>query len=303
MRRGGIRHFLVASLASFFVAVACLALASDRKSVAFYAGEQVRLRAHFDSVVTELRSRDVSWLSDAQRRARAVTVAQLLAYRNRDLFPHNHATNGASPVFRDAHGTLCAMAHLIASTGRQDIVEMVARSDNTAPMARLARDGGVAAWLDSVGLTVAEAERIQPTYGPPPKPTFLDRYAYFIPNVLFGIPAGLTAYANFTASDSVHHPRLAVGGLVAGARATGVGWLEYRLSDSGDRYSNRAHLAGAVNMAAGLTSVFSVIYKAGRVQRATPDSASRGGRDLSFHLAVWPTPSTAALIATGRLRF
>lgn len=126
-----------------------------------------RLQAHFDSVDTELRARDVSHLSPAQRRARIQLVTWLRDYRAGALFPLNDGvSNRAVPIFRDSRGVLCAMAYLIERSGRADIVDDVAAIRNTATIAELADDPRLIAWLDSTGLTLDEAVRIQPEYGP-----------------------------------------------------------------------------------------------------------------------------------------
>jgi hypothetical protein len=60
------------------------------------------------------------------------------------------------------------MAHLISESGRDDIVRLVERTRNNATVLELAADPVIgpvlAAWLDEAGLTVAEAQRIQPSY-------------------------------------------------------------------------------------------------------------------------------------------
>ena len=68
------------------------------------------------------------------------------------------------PFFRDGQGALCAMAYLIERSGRRDLVDRVALTRNNAFIAELANDPELRVWLDSVGLTVTEAARIQPTY-------------------------------------------------------------------------------------------------------------------------------------------
>jgi hypothetical protein len=124
-----------------------------------------RLRAHFDSVDVELREATVLHLNPLQRSARATLIGWLREYREAGRFPRNHRFVGrAIPFFRDSGGALCAMAYLIERTGRRDLVDRVALTRNNAFIAELADDPALRAWLDSVGLSVAEAGRIQPTY-------------------------------------------------------------------------------------------------------------------------------------------
>ncbi len=134
------------------------------------AREIVRLQAHFDSVGRELRSRDVSHLSREQQSARSELVAWLSDYRSAAAFPLNDGVSPrAVPIFRDSRGVLCAMAYLIQRSGRADIVGDIAAARNTATIHQLSDDQRLVAWLDSAGLTVDEAARIQPWYGPPPE--------------------------------------------------------------------------------------------------------------------------------------
>jgi hypothetical protein len=128
--------------------------------------EVTRIRAHFDSVLTELTSRDVSSLSASQRSNRARLTLALANYRERGVFPHNYDFPGQSvPYFVDRKtGTLCAVAHLLASTGRRDIVDRVARQNNNVWVVELAGDTALATWLDANGITLDEAARIQVPY-------------------------------------------------------------------------------------------------------------------------------------------
>lgn len=73
------------------------------------------------------------------------------------------------PVFVDEHGTLCAVGYLIARSGRMDLVRRIARSRNYATVRELADDAELTDWLRGAGLSVAEAARIQPFYGPIPE--------------------------------------------------------------------------------------------------------------------------------------
>ena len=140
------------------------------KTAAARETEVRRIRVHFDSVERELLARDVSHLTAAQRVARVRHIRTLHLYRERGIFPVNRDFPGQMvPYFVDATGRLCAVAHLLATSGRRDIVDRVAARRNNAWVAELADEPGLATWLDSAGLTLEEAARIQVPYaGPPP---------------------------------------------------------------------------------------------------------------------------------------
>jgi hypothetical protein len=137
--------------------------------------EIARIRAHFDSVLAELPRRDISRLGGAQRARRAELLATLRTYRDRGEFPHNYDFPGrAVPYFVDRMtGTACAVGHLLASSGRRDIVDRVAAASNNVYVAQLATDSAFTSWLDAHGLTLAEAAWIQVPYveDPVPAPT------------------------------------------------------------------------------------------------------------------------------------
>lgn len=128
-----------------------------------------RIQQHLATVEQELRLRDVSHLSPAQRAARRRAIARLQQYRNAGRFPHNHDfPNRRVPYFVDTHGTLCAMAYLIAESGHRELVDAVARARNNATVFELAADPtlgpALADWLARNGMTVEEAARVQPAY-------------------------------------------------------------------------------------------------------------------------------------------
>jgi len=133
----------------------------DRRTV-----EIRRIHSHFDSVLTELPARDLSTLTSAPRARRSALLATLRAYRDRGEYPRNYDfPKQAVPYFVDREtGTLCAVAHLLASTGRRDIVDRIARVDNNILVPELASDTAFSSWLDANGLTLAEAARIQVPY-------------------------------------------------------------------------------------------------------------------------------------------
>lgn len=159
------RRSLVTFAAFAGIALGATALVGAKRERSFEAREIVRLRAHFDSVLIELRTRDVSALRPEQRAARNVHIARLREYRDAGVFPRNLVSRDATPVFVDPLGTHCAMGYLIARSGRTDIVNRIASTRNLARIPELADDRALIAWLDSAGLTVAEAARIQPSYG------------------------------------------------------------------------------------------------------------------------------------------
>jgi hypothetical protein len=129
--------------------------------------EVARLRAHFDSVDAELRHAKALQLTPSQRVARATLIGWLREYRDAGRFPRNDRfPELAMPFFRDRHGARCAMAYLIERSGRRDLVDRIAMTRNNAFIAELANEPALRVWLDSVGVSVTEAARIQPTYAP-----------------------------------------------------------------------------------------------------------------------------------------
>ncbi|HEX7023276.1 MAG TPA: hypothetical protein VF187_00540, partial [Gemmatimonadales bacterium] len=212
------------------------------------------LRTHFSMVERELVARDVSRLTASQRSARADLIGLLHRYSAAGTFPRNDFHPGRRvPYFRDAHGNLCAMAFLISATGRGDIVDRIARTRNNAYVAELADEPGLLEWIDQHGITVAEAARIQPTYGGPgftgedPKPST----GYVVAS------AGTTGLSVISIALNARSPDRLSGDPGWGIIGLGVGGASMVLGlvkVTEDGWRNQA--LGAWNVAVGATAAF-----------------------------------------------
>jgi hypothetical protein len=132
----------------------------------FATWERARIRAHFDSVVGELREVNVQSLGNEQRRERSRIISELEAYRDRGVFPRNYVpASPPTPTFIDQRtGARCAVGHLVEGSGRGDIVRRVAAMNNHVYVMALGADSAFTGWLDQHGLTLVEAARIQLPY-------------------------------------------------------------------------------------------------------------------------------------------
>ncbi len=255
--------------------------------------EEARLQRHFATVDAELTSRDVSRLSQQQRAGRARNIEVLREYARAGVFPHNHDFEQPTPYFRDQHGTLCAMAYLIARSGRVDLVDKVARSANNAFLPELARDPELQAWLDANGLTVAEAARIQPQYGPAPGFDEDDDAGYKIASVAASVVSGgaitwtllsnprRTGYAPgiVTSLVGLGDLVLAAAGVINEQDDFGGG-----LSQSEEHLAGLNAVVGAVTTVAGITYIVRVMSARGeRVQPATSSSRFEKWQPLLFN--------------------
>jgi len=217
------------------------------------ATEIRRIRIHFDSVLADLAARDVRSLTDSQLAKRATVISTLRGYRNRGVFPHNYDFPGqAVPYFVDRKtGTLCAVAHLLASTGRQDIVDRVSKADNNVLVPQLAGDSAFSAWLRDNGLTLEEAAHVQVPYVQPVSKAEVVRDIAFVvvsPFALTG--SALTSISNLRGNSDGHRRWVNAVGIASGLTTIMVG---ARLATS-DMSSDITPIGGAL-AAIGTTSV------------------------------------------------
>jgi hypothetical protein len=125
------------------------------------------LRERLLGIERGLRANEASVPSD-RREARSRALDELHRYAVAGVFPHNHESTAARPIFVDSHGTLCAVANLLAFSGRRAFVDRVARTRNDARVADLASQPEMhemVRWSRETGITLAEAATIQaPSY-------------------------------------------------------------------------------------------------------------------------------------------
>lgn len=216
--------------------------------------EVSRIRAHFDSVLSELNQEDVQRLTASQRANRSNLIGTLAAYRDRGLFPNNYDFPGqAVPYFVDrGTGVLCAVAHLLESTGRRDIVDRVARTNNNVWVPDLEGDSELSAWLDDQGLTLAEAARIQVPYimddDVQLNQTSRDATYNIGSGLAFAAAGGLATW-NFMGNRAGKSRLVTAAGLAVGLAATGYGGLALN-----DPTADKA--LGALASVAGLASTW-----------------------------------------------
>jgi hypothetical protein len=181
--------------------------------------ETARIRAHFDSVLAEFGARSVGGLTSEQRARRATVIATLRAYRDRGAFPRNYDfPGGATPYFVDRQtGVLCAVAHLLESTGRRDIVDRVAAANNNVWVGELAEDAELARWLREHGLTLEEAARIQVPYEQ-------DNSAPYLTSTLVGVGvSSVASVVNLTGNRSGRAGIVSFLGAAGGLGTIGLG--------------------------------------------------------------------------------
>ena len=115
-------------------------------------------------------------LSEADVRAALIARRQhnldlLRAYREAGVFPINTTVPGEGHFLIDDHGTLCAVANLIALGGHRDLIVVASRTDNGLLFGDV-KSGPIHDWILTSGFTHEEIARIQvpaPYVGPEPE--------------------------------------------------------------------------------------------------------------------------------------
>ena len=95
----------------------------------------------------------------------------LRAYREAGVFPINTTVPGEGHFLIDDHGTLCAVANLIALDGHRDLIVVASRTDNGLLFGDV-KSGPIHDWILTSGFTHEEIARIQvpaPYVGPEPE--------------------------------------------------------------------------------------------------------------------------------------
>lgn len=248
---------------SALVAVACapfiMGASSDATRPTTRDAEVRRIHAHFDSVLAELPSRSVVTRSPSQRQLRVALFKTLRVYNERARFPKNYEFTNPTPYFVDQKtGVLCAVAYLLESTGRRDIVDRVAAANNNVWVMQLASDTAFTGWLDSHGITIEEAARIQVPYmgdNPGPSPIVSTQTAAVAYNttvpVLTLASLGASVWNVWTNADG-HRKSGRVIGVTAGLLSMAAGAGIAAQMNSGDPYVVPGVMAGVGMVSTGL---------------------------------------------------
>lgn len=190
--------------------------------------EVARVQHHLDGALALLAARDLTPLTTQQRGRRAQLVGALKEYRDAGRFPVNRDVPGEYvPVFVDQiTGVHCAVGHLLALTGETGLVARVVATNNLVRVADLAGDGAFVRWLEENGLTLAEAARIQPSYGGPhfdPGPeNDLWAPSKTLTMTMIGLSVG-SAVFGLTREPQLGFTKTSALGLTAGILTVGVG--------------------------------------------------------------------------------
>lgn len=261
-----------------------LTFSSADGSAARHSAEVRRIQRHFDGALTLLESRNVSALSPSQLANRRTLAQRLLRYRDRGAFPRNYDFPGeAVPYFVDRRtGVVCAVGHLIESTGRRDLVDRVAAAHNNIWVAELAGDHEFRTWLDTQGLTLDEAARIQVPYIGEPPPTLREDPAALsttAPSIALGAALGASALAHFNTGFGQRRS-VAFLGAAAGAVAIATGAAQFKTG--GD------HTIGSATIIGGLASLFVARQTFGRFTQARSTVQARDAT-LAERTRIAPT--------------
>ena len=186
-----------------------------------------RIQIHLDSALALLDAGGTSRLSDRQRARRHAAIETLQTYRDSGVFPHNYDFAELTPYFVDRKtGTLCAVAYLLESSGRHDIVARVARTNNNVRVRQLAGDTAFTNWLDENGLSLDEAAFVQVIYARQPSEAGV---IAGLVGVGAAIPTVTTGLWNLSTNRDGHRPYVSGIGLAAGLVSFGAG-VQMRMS-------------------------------------------------------------------------
>ena len=129
----------------------------------FNVAELWRIKQYLANAELKLRNAQTNSLSPGQVAKREIVIENLSEYRSGRVFPKNDYVPKYSSVFKDRVGTICAVAHLVHSSGRDDLVEKIASENNLISLSQTHTDL-LDPWLDENGITYQEAAFIQVPY-------------------------------------------------------------------------------------------------------------------------------------------
>lgn len=133
------------------------------KELVRFDDETERIRTHLSLVEGILRARPAEHLTEAQRNNRLRLLDHLRTYHQAGKFPLNHELKDRTPFFIDAHGTACAVGHLLIQDGQKDLALRIKQEMNNAYLLDMPYPE-IPAWAEASGFTQEELAWIQPGY-------------------------------------------------------------------------------------------------------------------------------------------
>jgi hypothetical protein len=122
--------------------------------------ESKRVQIHHARMERSLRRASVGHLTRWQQRKREQVLYAYGNYWRAGEFPKNETGQLFAHVFQDADGKLCGVASMIASTGRRDLVQQVAKNNNDLNV-RDVKSGPILEWARDHGFSRRELIRVQ----------------------------------------------------------------------------------------------------------------------------------------------
>jgi hypothetical protein len=262
----------------------------------FETRERVRIQAHFDSVLGELRARDVSAFTPTQRVKRGQLVEVLSSYRDAGQFPRNYDRPGLVPTFIDPKtGVRCAVGYLVTWSGRGDIAERVAAANNHVYVAELAGDTAFRHWLNDNGLSLAEAARIQVPYmGEPQQVKQSELRTPYLGNApALALSVGAVGLTTLNAMRNLHGQKkiLSVAGIAVGGIGIVAGNAMLANGQASPGHARAAIWTGLASTVTGVATMLPIF-------RADPSRLN-----VAPSVAVQSQQSTPQVGFTGQIRF
>ena len=133
----------------------------------FLQQETARVQHHFDRVEKVLLQKDINELPDDIKVNRQNHIQTLHDYAQAGIFPQNYDYPGKQmPCFIDEENRPCAVAHLMMTSGEENLARKISEMDNYAFVPEIAewRLNEVEEWVKQSGFSFEELTMIQPSY-------------------------------------------------------------------------------------------------------------------------------------------
>ena len=213
--------------------------------------DDLRLRTYLRRVEKHLTARDVSHLSHRQQAARRQQLDALAQYWKSGVFPRNSDfPTRRVPYVIDSGGRVCAVGHLLITSGRAKLARQLAQTANNAYIEDV-KSPELDEWTSESGMTKEELAMIQPVYSGELIPAILVSGAV---SIILSIINGLNIYRR---QVGLWLPLL---GLVAGIFVIYFAAQHHQVIDSpfiirNDSYSTIGLIVGGLGIGVSLSSL------------------------------------------------